>query len=228
MAIWAIADLHLSFGVVDKPMNVFGQNWDNYEEKIKANWLEKIKPEDIVILAGDFSWGMYLAQTKPDFDYLTKLPGKKVMIKGNHDYWWETLSKMNKFKKENNYENIEFIHNTCVVVDDVAICGTRGWELGTEELDEEQDKKVYAREIERLRRSLELGKNASKRIVVTHYNVGVYDEYIQLLKEYGVKLCIFGHLHGKVDKAKLDFEKEGIHFLCTACDQIDFNPIKIS
>ena len=228
MAIWAISDLHLSFGVKDKPMNVFGQNWDGYEEKIRKNWCEKIKPEDSVILAGDFSWGMYIEETIPDFNFLEQLPGKKLMIKGNHDYWWETLSKMNKFKNENGFLGIEFIHNNYFEADGVAICGTRGWECGAEGLEPEQDKRVFEREKERLKRSLELAKNYEEIIAVTHYNVGMYDEYLDILKKYNVKKCIYGHLHGKVDREKLNYKRGDIEFICTSCDLIDFNPIKIN
>lgn len=227
MAIWAISDLHLSFGVKDKPMNVFGQNWDGYEEKIKLNWCEKINPEDTVILAGDFSWGMYIEETIPDFEFLEKLPGKKLMIKGNHDYWWETMNKMNKFKKSNNFEDIEFIHNNYFDADGVAVCGTRGWEIGAEELEPELDKRVFEREKERLKRSLELAKNYREIIAVTHYNIGVYEEYINILKNYNVKKCIYGHLHGKIDREKINYIKDGIEFICTSCDLIDFNPTRI-
>jgi len=227
MAIWAISDLHLSFGVKDKPMNVFGQNWDGYEEKVRANWCEKIKPEDTVILAGDFSWGMYLDETISDFEYLGQLPGKKLMVKGNHDYWWETLSKMNKFKTANKITNVEFIHNNFFDIEGIAICGTRGWEVGAEELEPEQDKKVLEREKERLKRSLELAKNYSEIVVVTHYNIGMHQEYIDILKNYNVQKCIYGHLHGKIDKEKLNYKREGIEFVCTSSDLIDFNPICI-
>ena len=155
MSIWAISDLHLSFGVKDKPMNIFGENWTNYEEKVRINWNSLIKPEDTVILAGDFSWGMYLSEAKEDFYYLEQLPGKKIMLKGNHDYWWETLSKLNKFKAENGYNTFDFLYNNSYTIENIAICGTKGWEKGTEDVTAEQDEKVYNREKERLIRSLE-------------------------------------------------------------------------
>jgi len=226
MAIWAISDFHLSFGV-DKPMNIFGENWDGYEEKIKKNWLENITEEDTVLMAGDFSWGMYLEETIRDFEFLETLPGKKIMIKGNHDYWWETLNKLNIFKKQNNFNSIEFLHNNFFAVDDYAICGTRGWEFGAGEVTGEQDKKVYEREKERLTRSLSLAQNAGYEniIAMLHYNVGINDEYVEILKKYGVKKCIFGHLHGKIDF--LSYEREGINFICTSCDLINFMPVKI-
>lgn len=227
MALWAISDFHLSFGV-DKPMNIFGENWDGYEKKLKNNWINNIHEEDTVLLAGDFSWGMYLAETVLDFKFLEELPGRKIMIKGNHDYWWETLNKLENFKKENGIKSIEFLHNNFFVAEGIAICGTRGWELGSGEVSGEQDKRVYEREKERLIRSLTLAKDAGCKDIfaMLHYNVGANDEYVEILKKYGVKKCIFGHLHGKAEC--LRYEREGIEFICTSCDLIDFMPVKIS
>lgn len=124
MAIYAIGDLHLSFGV-DKPMDIFGNNWANHADRIRENWIAKVKEEDTVILPGDFSWATYLDEAYKDFEYLNSLPGRKIMLRGNHDYWWETLSKMNKYLKENCFENIEFIYNTSCLVEDKIIVGTR-------------------------------------------------------------------------------------------------------
>ena len=226
MAIWAISDFHLSFDV-DKPMNIFGENWDGYEEKLKSNWIMNIKEEDTVLMAGDFSWGMYLDETVSDFKFLEELPGRKIMIKGNHDYWWETLSKLNAFKVENGFNSVEFLHNNFCVAEGIAICGTRGWEYGAGEVTGEQDKRVYEREKERLIRSLSLAKKAGYAdiIAMIHYNVGINDEYVEILKRFGVKMCIFGHLHGRADY--LEYEKDGIEFRCTSCDLINFMPIKI-
>jgi len=227
MALWAISDFHLSFGVKDKPMNVFGENWNGYEEKIRSNWIEKIKPDDTVLMAGDFSWGMYLDETVEDFKFLEELPGRKIMIKGNHDYWWETLSKLNAFKKKYGFNSVEFLHNNFVKYNDVAICGTRGWEFGAGDVTGEQDKKVYLREKERLIRSLTLAKDSgySDIIAMLHYNVGINQEYIDILRNFEVKTCIFGHLHGKADC--LDYMRDGIRFICTSCDLINFDAVKI-
>jgi len=226
MAIWAISDFHLSFGV-NKPMNIFGENWDGYEEKIKRNWLENVHEDDTVLLAGDFSWGMYLDETVLDFKFLESLPGRKIMIKGNHDYWWETLNKLKTFKESNGFNSVDFLHNNFFEVGDYAICGTRGWEFGAGEVTGEQDKRVYEREKERLIRSLTLAKKAGYEniIAMVHYNVGINDEYVEILKRFGVKLCIFGHLHGKTDCLK--YESDGIEFICTSCDLINFMPVRI-
>lgn len=124
MAIYVIGDLHLSFST-NKPMDIFG--WGNHSEKIKKNWLEKVKNEDTVILPGDFSWATYLQDTYKDFEYLNNLPGKKILSKGNHDYWWTTVTSMKKYLNQNNFENIDFLYNNSFLVEDKIIVGTRGW-----------------------------------------------------------------------------------------------------
>ncbi len=134
MAIYAISDLHLSFGE-NKPMDVFGVNWENHSEKIKKNWINKVNENDLVLLGGDFSWAMYLKDTYMDFEYLNLLPGKKILLKGNHDYWWTSLKKMREYLKENNFENIDFLYNNSYEHDGKIIVGTRGW----------QDRKVCGR-----------------------------------------------------------------------------------
>ena len=136
MSIYTIGDLHLSFSQ-NKPMNIFGDNWKNHAEKIKSNWLKKVSQEDTVIIPGDFSWAMYLNDAKLDFEYLNNLPGKKIILKGNHDYWWTTLNKMQNFLKENKIENINFLYNNSYLVEDKIVVGSRGWNT----LDFENDKK---------------------------------------------------------------------------------------
>ena len=153
MKIYTISDLHLSFGT-DKPMNIFGKKWDHYEEKIEQNWRSKVKEEDVVILAGDFSWAMYLDEAIQDFAYLDRLPGKKIMLKGNHDYWWETLSKLNQFVEANGFHNIHFLYNNFYDVGDFVICGAKYWQY-----EEGQDNdKIFNRELQRAKLSLEAAK----------------------------------------------------------------------
>ena len=134
MSIWAIGDLHLSFGT-NKPMDIFGENWGNHWKKIKADWLNKVKENDLVILPGDFSWAMYLKDTFEDFDFINKLPGKKLLLKGNHDYWWTTLKSMRKYLEENNFSNIDFLYNNSYLFEDKIIVGTRGWQWSNSEED---------------------------------------------------------------------------------------------
>ena len=135
MSIYVIGDLHLSFNT-PKPMDVFGENWAGHEEKIKKDWLQKVKDEDLVVLPGDFSWETYLENTKKDFEYLNSLPGKKILLKGNHDYWWTTITSMRKFLKENNFENIDFLYNNSFEFEGKILCGTRGWSITDEETNE--------------------------------------------------------------------------------------------
>ena len=153
MSIYVIGDLHLSFAV-DKPMDIFGNNWENHAEKIKSNWIEKVKPEDTVILPGDFSWATYLEESKADFEYLNSLPGRKIMSKGNHDYWWTTVTKMNKFLKENNFENIYFLYNNSYLIENKIIVGTRGWVTNFKA---PINAKILKRENDRLKLSIEDG-----------------------------------------------------------------------
>ena len=191
MAIYAISDLHLSFGN-NKPMDIFGVNWENHEEKIKTDWLKKVKNDDLVLLPGDFSWAMYLHDTYQDFEYLNSLPGKKLLLKGNHDYWWTTLKKMREYLKENKFENIDFIYNNSYLFEDKIIVGTRGWQ----DDDNTQDKKILKRENIRLELSIKDGiekYGEDKEIIVCmHYSpFNNYKEsemnFIATMKKYNVK-----------------------------------------
>ena len=228
MAIYVIADLHLSFSV-DKPMNVFGNNWENHAEKIKQNWLNKVNINDTVILPGDFSWAMNLEESYMDFEYLNNLPGTKILLKGNHDYWWTTLSKMNEFIKENNFENIYFLQNSSYLVDNKIICGTRGWT----NLLVPENYKIQKRECDRLKFSIEDGikkYGSDKEIIVfLHYPPFYKDEvseeidYIKLMKKYNIKRCFYGHLHGDSHKEAIEGIFEGIEFSLISSDYLDFD-----
>ena len=154
MSIYTIGDLHLSFSQ-NKPMNVFGDNWNGHADKIRKNWIDKVKEEDYVILPGDFSWAMYLKDTYKDFEYLEKLPGNKILLKGNHDYWWGGISKMDEYLKENNFSNINFLYNNAYLIENVLIVGTRGWNL----TDSEENEKMLNRECIRLKLSIDYGIN---------------------------------------------------------------------
>lgn len=168
MAIYVIADLHLSFSQ-DKPMSIFGENWEGHSEKIKNNWISKVKPEDTVVLPGDFSWAMYLQDTYKDFEYLNSLPGKKLLLKGNHDYWWTTVTNMRNFLEENKFKNIDFIYNNSYLVENKILTGTRGWNL----LDTENSSKMIKRESIRLQLAIEDGikkyGDDKEIIVFMHY-----------------------------------------------------------
>lgn len=231
MSIYAIADLHLSFGT-NKPMDVFGQEWENHAEKIKQDWLAKVKEDDLVLLPGDFSWATYLKDTMQDFEYLCSMPGKKILLKGNHDYWWTTIKSMKKYLEENNFENIDFLHNNSFEFENYIICGTRGWTNS----ETEEDRKVLKREKLRLQLSLEDGikkYGSDKKIIVCmHYppfneiNDKAYD-FIETMKQYNVEKCIYGHLHGPSHKEAKEGIIEGIEFKLVSCDYTEFELSKL-
>ena len=152
MAIYVIADLHLSFNT-NKPMDIFGENWQNYEEKIQTDWKEKVKQEDLIILPGDFSWSMYLEDTEKDFEFINKLPGKKILLKGNHDYWWTTITSMRRFIEEKEFKNIDFLYNNSYEYKNSIIVGTRGWTIS----EEQEDIRLTKREVDRLELSIKDG-----------------------------------------------------------------------
>ncbi len=231
MSIYIIGDLHLSFKD-PKPMDIFGDNWENHEEKIKQDWISKVNEEDTVILAGDFSWAMKLEDTLLDFEYINKLPGKKILLKGNHDYWWTTVTNMRKFLKENNIQNVDFLYNNSYEIENKVICGTRGWSLSVE--DTAQDQKIIDREINRLKLSIEdaISKYGTDKeiIAILHYppvtqaNIlkNETTPFIQILKEYNIKKCYYGHLHGSSIKDAVNGNVGEIELYLISADGVDF------
>ncbi|GAB6149529.1 serine/threonine protein phosphatase [Clostridium novyi A str. BKT29909] len=226
MALYAISDLHLSLNC-DKPMDVFGDHWMNHDNRIKENWINKITNEDTVLIAGDISWSMKMEDGMADLEWIHKLPGRKIISKGNHDYWWGSISKLNSL-----YDDIRFIQNNFFIYEDYAICGTRGWNPPTDKYSEHDDK-IYKREQIRLRISLDAAKKAGfeKIIVMVHYPP-VNDKFektelTEIFNEYNVEKVIYGHLHGPSLKNIFEGEHEGVEYIMTSCDYIDFDPIKI-
>lgn len=215
MSIYAIADLHLSFNN-PKPMDIFGENWAGHEEKIKEDWQKKVTCNDLVLLPGDFSWAMYVQDAKKDFEYINNLPGKKLLFKGNHDYWWTTVTKMRNFLEENNFKDIDFIHNNSYLYEDTIIAGTKGWNLS----ETEEDMKFIKREAIRLELSIQDGINKygkdKKIMVCMHYppitkatlNKEIGQEFINVMKKYNVKTCLYGHLHSTA----ISDAVEGLHY----------------
>lgn len=229
MAIWAIADLHLSFNE-NKPMDIFGDNWKNHEEKIKQDWLNKVSDNDAVLLPGDFSWSMYLEDTVKDFEYINKLPGKKILLKGNHDYWWTTVTKMREFIEEQGFENIDFLHNNSFEYDGVIIAGTKGWALSGEEYDE----KLVQREMLRLELSIEDGikkyGEGKEVIVCMHYPPTTKNgemNFINIMKKYNVKQCYYGHLHSTAIQGAVEGDFFGINLKLVSADGLDFKLLKV-
>lgn len=225
MSLFAIADTHLSFGT-NKPMDTF-EGWQNYTEKLEKNWNKIVNNNDDVVIAGDISWAMNFEELKADFDFIEKLNGNKIILKGNHDYWWNTITKLNKFIEENNYKTIRFLHNNSYNCGGISVCGSRGWLFDSEE---ENDEKVLNREVLRIRKSLETAE-CSEKIVFLHYPPVTQNtscsEILDLLNEYGIKKCCFGHLHGEAAKYSVDGSINGINFKLISCDRLKFTPYLI-
>ena len=245
MAIWAIGDLHLAFGNPEKSMEVFGSSWKNYAEKIEKNWRKSVKKEDLVLIPGDVSWSQKLEDALVDLKWIDSLPGTKILLKGNHDYWWPS----NKKLTESLPPSIHFINNNVFNWNNVTIGGSRLWD--TEEysfeniisfqknsfskpkvIDLEKDKKTFNKELKRLEISLEqLNPHASLRIAMTHYPpIDVHLENSQaskLLEKFGIHICIFGHLHSIKKDLPLFGEKSGIKYFLTSADYLNFDPLLI-
>ncbi len=227
MALYAIGDLHLCLGA-PKPMDIFGGAWVGYMEKLKEG-MSVITPEDTTVLLGDLSWALDLEEAKEDFDWINRIPGRKIILKGNHDYWWSTASKFTKFCEANGYENMHVLNNNCYTYGDVALCGTRGW-FFEEDRSGAHDEKVFKRELGRLEASLKAAGEQQK-IVFLHYppRYKGYEctEILDLLKKYEVRQCFYGHLHGPSHALAQEGQWEGISFKLVAADKLQFSPWKV-
>ena len=225
--IYSISDLHLGSSV-DKPMDVFGAKWEGHFEKIKSDWLQKVKEDDVVLLAGDLSWAMTLEEVKPDLRALAELPGQKVILKGNHDYWWQSLSKVRGVLPQGIYA----LQNDVIRIGKYLICGTRGW---TAEHEKEEDKKIFDRELIRLELSLTAMSKVREEgdivIGMTHYPP--FDVSLQptpvtdLFTKYGVEQVVYGHLHGNAYAKKKVYLNRTTYYL-TSCDLVDFTLVSIA
>lgn len=222
MSLFAIADTHLSFGT-NKPMDLF-QGWNDYVSRLEKNWNSVVSDNDTVVIAGDISWAMNFDELMADFDFINKLNGRKIISKGNHDYWWNTASKMNKFIEENNFDTISILHNNSYEVGGVSVCGSRGWMF---ESDEPHDELVLNRELGRIKLSLD-SATCEEKIVFLHYPPITMDtkcdDIIELLHQYGIKKCYYGHLHGVAAKIAIDDNIDGIDFRLISCDKLGFLP----
>lgn len=232
MAIYAISDLHLALSI-DKPMDVFGDRWTNYMEKLKTSWIKTVSPEDYIIIPGDISWATYLEEAVEDFKYIDTLPGKKIISKGNHDYWWTTNSKLEKFKAGNNFNTISFMHNNCFKMENIILCGTRGWKCPGDTDFGSDDQKIYNRELQRLELSLNSAEKESEGILVAALHYPPFNSqkqpsgFVEIMKNYGVKTCIYGHLHSHGFKSAVQGEIEGINFILVSADYLDFKPLRL-
>ncbi len=224
--LYGIGDLHLDYSK-EKPMDVFGENWIDHEEKIFEDWMKKVKEEDLVLLPGDISWALKLEDAYKDLRQIDSLPGKKLMIRGNHDYWWKGPKKL----EELGFETIEFIQNNSYRYGDIGIYGTRGWSPRDSEDFTDKDEKIFLRELMRLELSLNSLKDVDKKIVMIHYPPFNIDktpnEFVDLMIEHHVDICLYGHLHAEGHRFIREGKIAGIDFHCLSSDYIDFNLKKI-
>ena len=222
MAIYTISDLHLSLGIEAKPMDIFGKCWKNHVEKITENWNKIIQPNDVVLMAGDFSWATYLEESLADFQFLEKLPGKKILLKGNHDYWWTTLKKMNEFLEQNHITTVQFLYNNAIELDEYIVAGTRYW--GAEETIDNE--KIFKRECERAKISLNAAQNMNNKkpiIFMTHYPPD--ERMINCVENFNIKYWIYGHIHSNYEESIVTIPN--ITTFLTSCDYLNFMPIRI-
>lgn len=227
MALYTIGDLHLSLGT-DKPMDIFGGAWVGYMEKLREG-MSVIKEEDTTVLLGDLSWALGLDSAKEDFAWIDQIPGKKIILKGNHDYWWSTAAKFYKFCQEQGFSNQFILNNNHYEYDGFAICGTRGW-FFEEERSSDHDGKVFRRELMRLEASLK-SAGALPKIVFLHYppRYRGYEctEILDLLKKYEVRQCFYGHLHGASHGLAVEGLWDGVEFRLVSADRLNFRPFKV-
>lgn len=227
MGLYVIGDLHLALGC-DKPMDVFGGRWENYTEKLLAGF-STLGPEDTTVLCGDLSWGMGLEEAREDFLFIHRLPGRKILLKGNHDYWWTTVTAAKKFFAANGIENVDILHNNCFFYEDLALCGSRGW-FYEEERGTDHDRKILNRELQRLETSLRAAGEREK-LVFLHYPPKLWNyectELLDLLCDYGVRRCWYGHLHSAGRAMAYEGEYRGIRFKLISADHVHFIPQRI-
>lgn len=227
MALYAIGDLHLCLGA-PKPMDIFGGNWSGYMDKLKQG-LSVIGPEDTTVLLGDLSWALDLKEALPDFAWIDKIPGRKIILKGNHDYWWSTAKKFYQFCEEHSFSEQHILNNNCYFYGDYAICGTRGW-FFEEDRSGQHDEKVFKRELLRLETSLKAAGDSPK-LVFLHYPP-LYKGYrcepiLELLAKYQVRSCYYGHLHGASHGLAMEGIWDGVDYRLVSADRIDFKPFRI-
>lgn len=227
MALYVIGDLHLCLGA-NKPMDIFGGAWVGYMDKLRQG-LSCIAEGDTTVLAGDLSWALGIEEAEEDFAFISEIPGRKIILKGNHDYWWSTANKFDKFCQEHGFQNMHILHNNCYFYDDLALCGTRGW-FYEEDRHGAHDEKVFKRELGRLETSLKAAGDREKYVFLHYpprYRGYECPEILEMLKQYGVRRCCYGHLHGDSHRLAVTGWRDGTEFLLAAADYINFTPIKL-
>lgn len=222
MKLYAISDLHMD-STNDKPMDIFGKNWEKHEEKIFNSWQSKVSEEDIILMPGDISWAIKLKDAEDDLRKIDNLPGTKILIKGNHDLWWSSKNKLNEL----GLKSMIFLKNDCFEINDIGIYGTRGWINRDDKEFDEKDEIIYTRELLRLEASLKnSNENIGKKITMIHYPPfnckGETNEFVDIMKENQIDICLYGHLHGEGFTLIKEGLIEGIEFYCVSCDFLDF------
>ena len=223
MQIYAIADLHLSL-TSEKPMDVFGEAWRGHAEKLERNWRERVQADDLVLIPGDISWAMQLSAALPDLSFIGNLPGKKILLKGNHDYWWSAIGRV----RSNLPEGMRALQNDSIVENGIGICGTRGWLCPGSNNFNAEDQKIYLRELDRLALSLASLPAVETKIAMLHFPPFADKEkgsgFTERLEAAGVQVAIYGHLHGEANRYAFEGERNGVYYHCVAADKLDFMP----
>ena len=226
MQIYAIADLHLSL-TSEKPMDVFGEAWRGHAEKLERNWRETVNEDDLVLIPGDISWAMQLSAALPDLSFIGNLPGRKILLKGNHDYWWSAIGRV----RSNLPEGMRALQNDSIVEDGIGICGSRGWLCPGSNNFNAEDQKIYLRELDRLSLSLASLPAVETKIAMLHFPPFLDKEkgsgFTERLEDAGVQIVVYGHLHGEANRYAFEGERNGITYHCVAADKLDFAPKRI-
>lgn len=237
MSIYALADLHLALSNPEKSMDVFGSRWEGYIPKIKDNWMNTVTDSDTVLIPGDISWATYIDKAEEDFRFISDLPGTKLLSRGNHDFWWTTMKKMEDFFAQKGFDNLQFIRTNVAQAEDCLISGTRGWMIESKASIEGSDnRKIYERE--KLRIGMCIDKlnetdpeHSKKHILMIHYppltSNQEFTEFAEIISDGGVDICVYGHLHGKAHKKAFEGEFGGTRFICASADYVGFKPVKI-
>ena len=226
MQIYAIADLHLSL-TSEKPMDVFGEAWRGHAEKLERNWRETVNEDELVLIPGDISWAMQLSAALPDLSFIGNLPGRKILLKGNHDYWWSAIGRV----RSNLPEGMRALQNDSIVEDGIGICGSRGWLCPGSNNFNAEDQKIYLRELDRLSLSLASLPAVETKIAMLHFPPFLDKEkgsgFTERLEDAGVQIVVYGHLHGEANRYAFEGERNGITYHCVAADKLDFAPKRI-
>ena len=237
MAIYALADLHLALSNPEKSMDVFGSRWEGYIDRVRDNWINTVTDADTVLIPGDISWATYIDKAEEDFRFISELPGNKLLSRGNHDFWWTTMKKMEEYFETRGFTNLQFIRTNVVEADGCLVSGTRGWMIESRDSIEGSDnRKIYEREKMRIEMCLDKlneadSDHAKTHILMIHYPPITakqeFTEFAQLMADGGVDICVYGHLHGKAHKKAFEGEFGGTKFICSSADYVEFCPVKI-